>query len=202
MHNVVDVHLTLTTGVTQMHSSMNAYVKSLNKRSEGDGREKHTAIGYLGHTMSRHGEQFEDGNQFGECLMTIGQANERIARFQDSYASNATGNWLETLERSLAQMKEYQNARKKLETRRLGYDTSLGKMQKAKSGDYRAEEELRSQKIKYEESAEDVQRRMQDIIEAEQENTQQLYAFLEAEMTYHDRCREVLMQAWKNWPAV
>lgn len=184
-----------------MNASMNTYVKSLNKRSEGDAREKHTAIAWLGNAMARHGEDFEDGSKFGECLVGLGQTNERIARFQDSYASSATASWLECLERSLAQMKEYQNARKKLEARRLAYDTSMGKMQKAKSGDYRVEEELRAQKIKYEESAEDVQRRMQDVIESEQENTQQLYAFMEAELNYHDRCREVLLQARRNWPA-
>lgn len=180
---------------------MHTYVKSLNKRGEGPGGEKSTPISHLGIAMSRHGEDFEDGNKFGECLIGLGQANERISRFQDTYAVNATGTWLEALERSLAQMKEYQNARKKLETRRTTYDNCMARMQKAKSGDFRAEEELRSSKIKYEESADDVNRRMQDIVESEQDSTQQLYAFLEAELTYHDRCREVLMQAWKNWPA-
>ena len=54
-------------------------------------------------------------------------------------------------------------ARKKLESRRLAYDTSLAKMQKAKKEDFRVEEELRSQKAKYEETSEDVYRRMQDV---------------------------------------
>ena len=55
------------------------------------------------------------------------------------------------------------SARKKLESRRLAYDTSLAKMQKAKKEDFRVEEELRAQKAKYEESSEDVYRRMQDV---------------------------------------
>jgi len=38
----------------------------------------------------------------------MGRANERIARTQESYVVNATGGWLESLERSLAMMKEYQ----------------------------------------------------------------------------------------------
>ena len=57
----------------------------------------------------------------------------------------------------------HQTARKKLENRRLAYDTSLAKMQKAKKEDFRVEEELRSQKLKYEETSEDVYRRMQDV---------------------------------------
>ena len=109
----------------------------------------------------------------------MGRTNERIGRCQETYVSNATTSWLESLERSLAQMKEYQvhaqdvigsyhsnmskAARKKLESRRLAYDASLAKMQKAKKEDFKVEEELRSQKAKYEETSEDVYRRMQDV---------------------------------------
>lgn len=57
----------------------------------------------------------------------------------------------------------FKSARKKLESRRLAYDASLAKMQKAKKEDFRVEEELRSQKAKYEETSEDVYRRMQDV---------------------------------------
>lgn len=98
-------------------------------------------------------------------------------------------------------MKEYQAARKKLDTRRLAYDASLAKMQKAKKEDFRVEEELRSQKAKYEETNEDVYRRMLDIKEAETESVTDLTAFLDAELVYHDRCREALQQLRREWPA-
>ena len=107
---------------------MNVYVKSLSRRTEGDAREKQTAISYLGSTMTKHGEDFEDQSPFGACLMSttpplytavavfreliplagFGQANERLARVQDTYASEATTSWLDASERSLAQMKDYQ----------------------------------------------------------------------------------------------
>jgi len=38
----------------------------------------------------------------------MGQANEKVARVQDSYVQAASESWMESLERSLAQMKEYQ----------------------------------------------------------------------------------------------
>jgi len=38
----------------------------------------------------------------------MGRTNERIARIQETYMAHATTTWLESLERSLAQMKEYQ----------------------------------------------------------------------------------------------
>ena len=74
-------------------------------------------------------------------------------------------------------------------------------MQKIKKEDFRAEEELRSQKAKYEESSEDVYRRMQDIKEAEAESIADLTAFLDGELSYYDRCREVLLQVKRDWPA-
>jgi hypothetical protein len=44
-------------------------------------------------------------------VLAFGQANERIARTQETYVASATSSWLESLERSLAQMKEYQVCR-------------------------------------------------------------------------------------------
>ena len=92
-------------------------------------------------------------------------------------------------------------------------------MQKAKKEDFRVEEELRAQKAKYEESSEDVYRRMQDvrrcgagrgivrllilsqIKEAEADSITDLGAFMDAELNYYDRCREVLLQMKRDWPA-
>lgn len=74
-------------------------------------------------------------------------------------------------------------------------------MQKAKKEDFRVEEELRSQKAKYEETNDDVYRRMMDIQEAEGENLTDLTAFIDAELNYHERCREVLVQLRNELPA-
>jgi len=178
-----------------------AYIKSLSRRDQGEDKEKQLAIGYFGSTMVAHGDDFEPDSEFGQCLSTLGRANERIARMQETYCANASASWLESLERSLVQMKEYSNAKKKLESRRLAYDTASAKMQKSKKEDFRMEEELRNQKAKYEESSEDVYRRMLDIKEAEVDSVGDLTAFLETELTYYDRCREILLQLKRDWPA-
>ncbi|KAL9068473.1 MAG: hypothetical protein Q9157_006498 [Trypethelium eluteriae] len=188
-------------GMEKLHKSMTVYTKSISKRSEGDDKEKSLPIGYLGTTMIHHGEDFEPESEFGSCLTTFGRAHERMSRVQETLVAQASTTWMESTERSLTQMKEYQTARKKLEQRRLAYDTSLTKMQKAKKEDFRVEEELRSQKAKYEESNEDVYRRMEDIKEAEVESVQDLTSFLEAELAYHDKCREILLQLKRDWPA-
>ena len=188
-------------GMDRLQSSTSAYIKSLSTRTQGEGKEKSTPIAHFGSTLVSHGDDFEPDSEFGACLLALGRANERIARVQETYCANATSSWLESVERSQVQMKEYQTARKKLEQRRLAYDTASGKMQKSKREDYRTEEELRSQKVKYEESQEEVVRRMMDVKEAEADSVADLTSFLEAECAYYERCREVLVAVRKEWPA-
>jgi hypothetical protein len=185
----------------KLDRSAKSYIKSVSRRDAGEEKEKVLPVGYFGSAMLSHGDDFEPDSEFGQCLSSLGRANERIARMQETYSANATSSWLESVERSLVQMKEYQAARKKLESRRLAYDTAQQKMQKSKKEDFRMEEELRSQKAKYEESSEDVYRRMLDIKEAEVDSVGDLTSFLEAQLTYYDRCREVLLQLKRDWPA-
>ncbi|RYP40863.1 hypothetical protein DL767_001344 [Monosporascus sp. MG133] len=189
-------------GMERLQKSMNAYTKSLSRRGENfEDKEKGLPVSYLGRTMIAHGEDFEPDSEYGNCLIAMGRANERIAGIQEAYVANATSCWLEGLERQLAMMKEYQAARKKLENRRLGYDASSAKMQKARREDFRLEDELRAAKVKYEESNEDVLRRMQDIREAEAEAIRDLTNFLDAELDYHERCAEELRRTRQEWAA-
>jgi hypothetical protein len=187
-------------GMDRMQKSMNAYVKWLGRRGETfEDKEKGLPVSYLGRTMLSHGEDFEADSEFGNCLVSMGRANERIAGLQEHLVADATGSWLESLERSLAMMKEYQAARKKLESRRLAYDASISRLQKARRDDFRIEEELRTNKVKYEESSEDVFRRMQDIKDAESESVRDLTSFLDAELDYHERCAEELRRVRRSW---
>ena len=82
----------------------------------------------------------------------------------------------------------------------MAYDTSLAKMEKAKKEDFRVEEELRSQKFKYEEANEEVLRRMEDIKGGEVDSVMDLGSFLEAQLEYHERCRDALLQLKNEWP--
>ncbi|GAB7322777.1 hypothetical protein MBLNU13_g05350t1 [Cladosporium sp. NU13] len=189
-------------GMERLQQASTSYVKSLSRRDQGEGKEKHLPVGHLANVLIAHGDDFEPDSEFGMCLTQLGRANERIARMQETYVANTTSTWIEGTERTLAQMKEYQKAKQKLESRRLALDTAQVKLQKSKREDFRAEEELRSQKAKYDETSEDVYRRMFDIKEAEADSIADLTGFLEAELTYYDRCREVLLQIKREWPAV
>ncbi|KAJ5689162.1 hypothetical protein N7462_003554 [Penicillium macrosclerotiorum] len=187
-------------GVDRIYKSMTAYVKAISKRSEGDDKEKTLPVAHLGSDMVSHGEDFDGNSEIGQCLILFGRTEERIARIQESYIAQANSSWLESLARSMTQMKEYQQARKKLDSRRLAYDTSLSKMEKAKKEDFRVEEELRTQKVKYEEANDDILRRMQEIKDAEADSVMDMGTFLDAQLEYHERCREALLQLRNEWP--
>ncbi|BDD62040.1 hypothetical protein MAP00_007036 [Monascus purpureus] len=187
-------------GLDRVHKSATAYIKSISKKSEGEDKERILPVGHLGGSLISYGEGFDGNSKYGQCLIMFGRAEERLARIQESYAAQASATWLESQERNLTQLKEYQSARKKLDTRRLAYDTSLSKVQKAKKEDYRIEEELRVQRVKYEESSDDVYRRMEDIKESDEEAVVDLASFLDAQLAYYDKCREVLLQLKSDWP--
>jgi hypothetical protein len=88
---------------------MNQYVKWMGRHLDSsEDRDKSLPVGFLGRTMVGHGEEFQPDSEFGNCLITMGRANERISAIQESYVADATATWLESLERSLATMKEYQ----------------------------------------------------------------------------------------------
>ena len=89
-------------------NAMNAYVKSISKRNDGEEKEKILPIGCMGSAMANHGEDFEPDSEFGQCLVAMGRSNERIGRIQEGYISRASSSWLDSSERSVAQMKEYQ----------------------------------------------------------------------------------------------
>ena len=98
----------IVVGTKANHNAMNSYVKSISKRTEGEEKDKVLPIGILGSAMATHGEDFEPDSEFGQCLIAMGRSNERIGRIQEGYISKATSSWLDSLERSVAQMKDYQ----------------------------------------------------------------------------------------------
>jgi len=187
-------------GIEKLHITSTNYLKNLAKKREGDDKEKVLLVQQCGNAMASHGSQFEHESALGQGLLKLGMAHQKIAKAQESFTNVATDTWVESLERSLRQMKEYQAARRKLETRRLNYDSSLTKAQKAKKEDFRLDEELRSQKFKYEESCEDVTRRMTEIQDTEAGTLEDLTLLFEAEITYFDQCRDTLLQIQSSWP--
>lgn len=127
-------------------------------------------------------------------MVQYGIAQQKIARLQDTFQEAVSGQVLLNMERSLATMREYQTARKKLESRRLTYDSALHKMQKAKREDSKAEEELRAARVRYEELSNDVQNRMLAIRRAETSTMNDLTGFIEAQAQYYQESSSIMQK--------
>ncbi|PWI72104.1 BAR domain containing protein [Purpureocillium lilacinum] len=183
-------------GMESLQKSASIYVKWATRRCdalEDKGRSLPNTL--LGRSMTVHANDFEPDSEYGNCLAHVGRANERIADLHSTYIEDFTASWLEHVERGVAMMKEYQAARKKLESRRLAYDASMAKMHKAKRDDFRVEEEMRVCKTKFDDSSEDVLRRMQDIKDTEADNIAALSSLVDAELSYHERAADELRRA-------
>jgi hypothetical protein len=51
-----------------MQKSTNAYIKTVSKKSEIEGKEKILPIAHMGGTMVSHGEDFDTDSELGQCL--------------------------------------------------------------------------------------------------------------------------------------
>ncbi len=71
-------------------------------------RRRASPVSYLGRTMVSHGEDFEPDSDFGNCLISWDGPTKGCQRSKRLLVADATTIWLESLERSLAMMKEYQ----------------------------------------------------------------------------------------------
>ncbi|KOS20677.1 Meiotically up-regulated protein [Escovopsis weberi] len=187
-------------GMERLHKSMNVYTRWVGRRCDSnESKGRATPLANLGQVMVCHGAEIEQNSELGRCLVSTGNTYEKLAELQASYLDCANATWIQQMERDLAMMKEYQSARKKLESRRLAYDATMAKMQKGKQ-DTRLEEELRVNKTKFDDTTEDVYRRMQDIKEAEAESLAALNSFLDAEMEYHERAMSEMRRLRESLP--
>jgi cell shape-determining protein MreC len=103
----------------------------------------------------------------GIATVNFGQAQSKLANFQEEYAESMRNEYIEKLDEGLQQFKEYQALRKKLESRRLDYDSKLSRLQKSKKENPGLEQELQAAKMKFEDSEYDVIQKMASLQEFE-----------------------------------
>ena len=179
---------------------MHGYVKSVSKQVDDISNGQDTLpLGHLGSTMLLFGQEFDHTSSLGRRLVALGRSDQDLARLQKHYGSRITASWLQSIERSLTQLKEFTVARKRLESRRLAFDAAQAKGQKSRKDDFRTEEEVRLQKVKYEEASEEVYRRMLDIKDGEQVNVADLGEFLDAQLAYHEQSLARLQRTKLEW---
>jgi hypothetical protein len=72
-----------TIGLEKLHSAAGLYIRAMGKKKEGEDREKTLPPEILGQAMISHGGEFAPESAYGQGLLRLGSAMERIARFQE-----------------------------------------------------------------------------------------------------------------------
>ncbi|QIW98533.1 hypothetical protein AMS68_004051 [Peltaster fructicola] len=187
-------------GLTRLQTSTRTYLRWLSKRYPKD-KDRQLPVGQLGAAMAEHGNDFDEDVEFGQCLIAMGQVQDRLARIQEAYLANVKSCWMESLDHSLAHMAEYHDARRKLESKRLAYDAARSQLQSSRKDDPRLEAAVITQKRQYIETYRDVSRLMREISDAENDSIVDLTSFVGAQIAYHERSRAALLSLRDHWPA-
>ncbi|KAI0244200.1 hypothetical protein L0F63_007232 [Massospora cicadina] len=162
------------------------------RKPTADDKGKSMPIEALGACMVNQAYLLGEEMPYGKALLKAGQAHERIAVLQGDFVNKARAGYYANLDRSLTDMKDYNNLRKKLENRRLDLDAKLSKLQKAKKEKPELEEEMRAAQVKYDDTLSDVRARMVIIAEAEEYHVRDLTLFVEAELAHYQKAVEIL----------
>ncbi|KAF8654729.1 hypothetical protein AX16_003385 [Volvariella volvacea WC 439] len=140
----------------------------------------------------------------GNSLIKMGRAHSKIATIQEAYALTFQDTYMIPLQKFGERIKEYDQQRKKLDSRRLSYDAAVAKFEKLKGGKKEkekkeAEEEMERAKQRFEDTEEEVRGQMHDIQEEEISQHRQLANLLDIEINFVSQYLEVLKEVKAEW---
>ncbi|KAI8805784.1 hypothetical protein BJ742DRAFT_855673, partial [Cladochytrium replicatum] len=200
-----------------VHEALSAYIKSLlGKRKDPDDRNHKTHLENVGATMEEFGRKLADESNYGAALTKVGQSLSEMAEvemnmvcwlfwhresrsiYKPGQVSSVNITYMLSLNGTLAEMKEYQAARKKLENRRLDFDAKLNKVQKAKKDTPALEEDTRVAQGKYEDSLSDTTNKMIRLNSNEEEQLDELLRMVDAQYEYYRQCWEIVKDLKEN----
>ncbi|KAJ1564466.1 hypothetical protein HK405_014803, partial [Cladochytrium tenue] len=184
-----------------MHEACSTYVRSItNRRKDTDVTP--LPIEQLATSAIELGTVLKYESEYGRNLIRFGEAHQKMAEVTREYVTAVTFGYLGEMTRMLEDLKEYARLKTKLENRRLDYDAKANKVQKSKKESSSIEEDARAAQAKYEETLSDLSSRMVAINSAEADQLQELVAFVDSELTYHQRSVELLRLLQEDLSAV
>jgi hypothetical protein len=70
-------------GLEKLYAAAGTYIRALNKKKEGEDREKSLPPEILGSAMISHGSEYTAESAYGQALVRLGSAMERVGRTQE-----------------------------------------------------------------------------------------------------------------------
>ncbi|ORX88931.1 BAR-domain-containing protein [Basidiobolus meristosporus CBS 931.73] len=180
----------------KLFASSELYLKTLEKKKKtADDKNKVAPIVSLSNAMISHGQGLPRDSPYGQAMIKVGEAQEQLASAQMEFAIRLRQNYINGLERALNDMKDFQQSRKKLESRRLDYNAKLNAVQKSKKEKPELEEQMRAAEIKYNETQDDTYLRMINISDSEEADLEDLSNFFDSQLAFFQRGVEILLAA-------
>lgn len=200
-------------GIERLHATSEAYHASLLKRKpttdplprEGQSpKDVFLPSEALGLVMSQHAEDtFELGatndRRFPELLGKFGRAREKVSAAQELYAEKLERTYMPQIREALDVTKEYNEIRKKLDSRRLTLDAVSRKLKASKKENPALEQEVENAQARFDEIQEEVHEQMIAVQEAEGALIHQLEEFLMAELEYATSYQQILLDLKNEW---
>ncbi|KAK9768263.1 hypothetical protein K7432_001230 [Basidiobolus ranarum] len=177
----------------RLYTTSEMYLNTLEKKKKiADEKNKIVPVLALGHAMVAHGQLLPRESPYGKAMIKVGEVQEQLASAQMEFAMRFRQDYVNGLERTLTDMKELQQSRKKLESRRLDYNAKLNTVQKTKKDKPELEDQMRTAEMKFHETMDDVHSRMVDIGNNEELSMKDLYSFYESQLAYFQRGVEII----------
>ncbi|KAJ3101242.1 hypothetical protein HDU96_010078, partial [Phlyctochytrium bullatum] len=170
--------------------SCNGYLKTMGRKK--DGRDTKLPMEGLASSMINFGSVLDENSAYGRALLRVGEAHEKIASAQVNLSGALQDGYVNHLTNIMADMKEYQRLKGKLENRRLDFDAKLNRVHKSKKENTVLEEEIRVAQNKYEETLSDTTDRMIALNSNEEEQLHGLLDFVDAEVEYFKSTLSIL----------
>ncbi|KAI8968509.1 hypothetical protein BDF20DRAFT_801388, partial [Mycotypha africana] len=169
------------------------------KISPEDNKTKRPPHDVFGVCLNLYGNEFNEDSPLGIATINVGQAQSRLAAYQEEFADSVGMSYIEKLDEGMALYKDYQNLKKKLESRRLDLDAKLNRLQKSKKEKPELEQEMQAAKMKYEDTEYDLIQKMVALQDFEDEHCAVLRHLLDLQCEYLSRSLETLNEVRDNW---
>ncbi|CAO3598159.1 unnamed protein product [Absidia cylindrospora] len=190
-------------GFEKVHEATEQVYGQLSKKKPSieDAKAKCLPWESLASCWISHGSTFPDDNALGVALINLGQTEARVALLQEDFANTIKDEYMDVLKQGLQHYKEYDTLKKKLESRRLDYDAKLTRLHKSKKEKPEWGQEMQTAKTKYDESESDVIQKMITLQEYEFDHCNALSQLMEAQLTYYQRCVELISELRDHMPS-
>ncbi|KAI8992300.1 hypothetical protein BDB01DRAFT_832613 [Pilobolus umbonatus] len=169
------------------------------KTSPEDHKRKAMPLEALGHCLQQYSCVFPPNSSLGYALTNLGSVETHLAQLQETLAKTIKHEYKQMLSKIDARYKEYEGLRRKLESRRLNYDSKLNRLNRAKKEKPELEQEMQAAKLKYEETSTDLGNKMEEIEALEKDHELALLGLIQAQHKYHMQASELLYNVQEIW---